>query len=83
VTIIFTGKSSVLTPAEKVTLTKLGSELKSSDLVTCAGYAKNDAALAQLRANTVAKYLSSQVNAHFTLRDVTATAASQTIVTIK
>jgi hypothetical protein len=79
ITVYFSGTSTLLSSAGKKALATLARELKSSDMVTCTGYAKGDTNLALIRANTVAHYLTSRIKVRVTLEEVTKTADNKAI----
>jgi hypothetical protein len=79
VTITFIGASSALSGADKTALTRLARELRSNDVVTCTGYAKNNSKLALTRAEVVARFLTSRVDVHVHLREIVTDAANKVI----
>jgi hypothetical protein len=78
-TVLFSGTSDVLSNADKLALGALARKLQPGNIVVCTGYANGDAALALLRANSVAHFLTSRVKVHVTLEAVTHVVANKAV----
>jgi outer membrane protein OmpA-like peptidoglycan-associated protein len=83
VTIEFSGAGSTLSAAGERILSDLARKLKSSDVVTCTGYAKSNSGLALRRASIVARFLTSRVKVHVELKTETGTLANKVIASVK
>jgi len=81
VTVIFAAKSGTLSDTAETILQALVKKLATGDSVTCTGYAKDNAALANRRATAVANYLSHRIKLHLTIKRVTDLRANKTTVT--
>jgi hypothetical protein len=70
ITVTFAVKSDKLSTAAKQSLLRLVTKLVVGDSVTCAGYAKKEAALARSRAVVVANFLTSRIKVHVRLESI-------------
>jgi hypothetical protein len=68
--VTFAVKSDKLSAAAKQSLLRLVTKLVVGDSVTCAGYAKKEAALARSRAVVVANFLTSRIKVHVRLESI-------------
>ena len=82
VTIKFTGSSSELSGLDEHALSDFARLLKSSYVVACTGYAKNNPGSALRRANAVARFLISRIKVHIKLETVTSILANGVIISM-
>ena len=80
-TINFGAGASSLSSLSVVAIATFAKSLTNNDTVVSTGYAKGDPALAARRAASVARYLTSLVAVHVTLRSVTIGAGAKAILT--
>ena len=81
ITVTFANKSNALSRAAKKSLATLAKKLASGASVTFTGYARGNARLAQSRVRNAARYLSSKVSIHATLKKVTSLTVNKVTVT--